>query len=165
MHHQPSLSLILARADNGVIGRQNALPWHLPDDLKHFKRLTLDHAILMGRKTWQSIGRPLPRRRSLVLSREPQLRLEGAEVFADVASALAAVETSPIFVIGGAALFAETLPMAKDLHLTRVHAAVDGDVVMEPLDLTAWQRLSAEPHPQDVRHAHPFSIEHWRRRS
>ena len=161
----PALSLILARADNGVIGRQNALPWHLPDDLKHFKGLTLDHAILMGRKTWDSIGRPLPRRRSLVLSRDPQLRLDGAEVFADLNSALAAVDGEPIFVIGGAALFVETLPMASDLHLTRVHADVDGDVMLEDLDLTSWQRLSATLHPRDARHAHPFTIEHWRRRS
>lgn len=165
MAAQPPLSLILARADNGVIGRHNDLPWHLPDDLKHFKRLTLDHAILMGRKTWQSIGRPLPRRRSLVLSRDPLFSAEGAEVFPQLTSALAAVDGSPIFVIGGAGLFAETLPLADDLHLTRVHAEVEGDVVLDALDLSSWRRLSAEPHPRDERHAHPFTFEHWRRAS
>lgn len=159
----PPLSLVLAMASNGVIGRGGDLPWHLPKDLKHFKRLTLDHPILMGRKTWDSIGRPLPRRRSLVLSRDPELAIEGAEVFGALNDVLEALQGQRIFVIGGAALFETTLPMATDLHLTRVHADIDGDVRLGSLNLDGWRRLSAENHPIDTRHAHPFTFEHWQR--
>lgn len=159
----PPLGLVLAMASNGVIGRGGDLPWHLPKDLKHFKRLTLDHPILMGRKTWDSIGRPLPRRRSLVLSRDPQLAIEGAEVFGTLEDALAATDGQRIFVIGGAALFETTLPKATDLHLTRVHAEVEGDVRLSSLDLDGWRRSSAEDHPADDCHAFPFTFEHWQR--
>lgn len=150
-------------ASNGVIGRQNDLPWHLPKDLKHFKRLTLDHSILMGRKTWDSIGRPLPKRRSLVLSRDPQLSLQGAEVFTNLDGALAAAAGERLFVIGGAALFAATLPRANEIFLTRVHAEVDGDVVLDDFDLSRWQQLSSTSHDADERHAHAFTFEHWQR--
>lgn len=159
----PSLSLIVAMASNGVIGRNNELPWHLPKDLRHFKRLTLDHPILMGRKTWESIGRPLPRRRSLVLSRDVDLRLDGAEVFPTIDDALAAVDAAKVFVIGGAALFSATFPRADDLYLTRVHAEPQGDVVWSGFDLADWRRLSAEDHPADEDHGHPFTFEHWQR--
>lgn len=159
------LSLILALADNRVIGRDNDLPWHLPRDLKRFKRLTTGHTLVMGRKTWDSIGRPLPRRRSLVLSRDPSFEAPGAEVFADLASALAAtVAGEQVFVIGGASLFAEALPRADRLELTWIHAEVEGDVRCPPLALEDFSLIGEEHHPADERHAHAMTFETWQRR-
>lgn len=153
------ISLIVAMAENRVIGRNGTLPWHLPKDLKRFKKLTVGHSILMGRKTFESIGRPLPKRRSLVLSSDPSYRPPGAEVFGDLATALAATAREPeVFVIGGARVFADTLPLAHRLYLTLVHAAIEGDVRFPELETAAWQLTSEEAHPADAKHAHPFSF-------
>lgn len=158
------LSLILALAKNRVIGRDNDLPWHLPRDLQHFKRLTTGHTLLMGRRTWESIGRPLPKRRSLVLSRNPAFDAVGAEVFPDLTSALdATTADEQVFVIGGASLFAEALPLADRLLLTRIHAEVEGDVRCPDLGLDAFRRLEHEDHPADERNVHAMTFETWRR--
>ena len=122
-----SISIIVAASENGVIGRDGDLPWHLPADLKRFKKLTLRHAVVMGRKTYQSIleslGRPLPKRRSIVLSRDPGCQASGAEIASGLDQALKlAAGDDEIFVIGGASVFAEALPKADRLYLTRVHA-------------------------------------------
>ena len=125
---KPEIVLIAAVARNGTIGRDNELPWRLKADLQHFRALTLGHPILMGRKTWESLGRPLPGRRNLVVSRDPGFRAEGAECFADPAAAIAAAGEAPtLFVIGGAQLYAQLLPHADRLELTEVHADIDGD--------------------------------------
>ena len=158
-----TLSLILAQSENRVLGRDNDLPWHLPADLKRFKKLTVGHTMVMGRKTWESIGRPLPRRRSLVLSRDPDFRAEGAEVFRDLDEALAAAPGEEVFVIGGASLFAESLPRADRLYLTWVHADVEGDVFCPELDLSAFERIESTRHPADARHAYAFTFETWHR--
>lgn len=159
------VSLIVAMSDNGVIGRGGTLPWHLPKDLKHFKNVTRGGTLLMGRKTWDSIGRPLPRRRSLVLSHNPDFTAPGAEAFTDLDAALDAASSEPeLFVIGGAALYALTLPLADRLYLTRVHAQVDGDVFMPPVDLEVWELVEQRTHAADGRHAFPFTFETWRRR-
>ena len=154
----PRLSLVAALAENGVIGRDGDLPWHLPADLRRFKQLTTGGVILMGRRTWDSIGRPLPRRRSLVLSRDRGFHPEGAEVFSNLEDALQATEVEEVFVIGGAALYAATLPQAFRLYLTHVHATVEGDVYFPEFSEKNFERLDEEHHPADVRHAYPFTF-------
>lgn len=144
----PPVALILARADNGVIGREGGLPWHLSGDLKFFKAQTLGKPVIMGRKTYQSIGRPLPGRPNLVVTRDPAFRPEGTEVFADIAAALArgralAQESGAeeVMVIGGGQIYAETLPLARRIYLTEVHAAPEGDTVFPRLDPADWREV------------------------
>jgi dihydrofolate reductase len=160
-----SFALIAALAENDVIGHAGGLPWHLPDDLRHFKRLTRGHTLLMGRKTFESLGgRPLPQRRHLILSRDPEFRPREVEVFADLETALRATsEAELIFAAGGAPIFAATLPLVRELFLTRIHARPKGDTFFPPLDLTPFERLSSELHPSDERHEHAFTFEHYRR--
>lgn len=159
------VSLILAMAENRVIGRGNDLPWHLPADLKRFKALTLDHTIVMGRKTWESIGRPLPRRRSIVISRNPDYEADGAEVAGSLDEALAlAAGDDEVFVIGGAAVFAAAVPRADRVYLTRVHAEVAGDIACPPLDDGSWVLVEEERHEANEHHAYPFSFQVYDRR-
>ncbi len=159
-----SISLIVAAADNGVIGRDNALPWHLPEDLRRFKRLTLGKPIVMGRRTFESIGKPLPGRLNIVLTRDANYRRDGVTVVHDLEGALRAAADAPeIMVIGGAELFRLCLPRAGRVHLTRVHADVAGDVLWPKLD-GSWQRVAAEPHAADERHTHAMTFEVWEKR-
>ncbi|MGH8196767.1 MAG: dihydrofolate reductase, partial [Steroidobacteraceae bacterium] len=119
---------LVAMADDGVIGRDNRLPWHLPDDLRRFKSLTLGHAILMGRRTFESIGRALPGRRNLVLTRNPSWRAADCEAVATPAAALAVVgDLECLFVIGGAEVFSACWPLVHRVELTEIHAAIEGD--------------------------------------
>ena len=144
------LALIVARANGGVIGKDGELPWNEPEDLAHFKRVTMGHAILMGRKTFESIGRPLPGRRNIVLSRDPSFRAEGCEVHDDLGAALASARETDAcpFVIGGAVLYELALPHATLVHLTEIDAAVEGDTHFPDLDDDAWietdERRSAD---------------------
>lgn len=136
------LSLIVAVAENGVIGRGGALPWHISADLKRFKQLTMGHAIIMGRKTWESLGRPLPGRRSIVVSRNPQFAAAGAEVVPSLDAALQlAADDSEVFVIGGASLYEEALAKADRLYITRVLAKVEGDTNFPAYDAGQWKRI------------------------
>ncbi len=160
----PTLELVVAVARNGVIGRDNGLPWHLPADLAHFKRLTLGHPILMGRRTWQSIGRPLPGRRNLVLTRDPAFHAEGATVVRSLAEARAAAGAERLMVIGGAELYRECLPAAEVLHLTEVDADVPGDARFPDWRREEWQELAHEAHPPDERHAYGYRFVTLRRR-
>jgi dihydrofolate reductase len=156
------ITLIVAVADSGVIGRDNALPWHLPEDLKRFKRLTMGKPIVMGRKTFESIGKPLPGRHNIVLTRDPGYRREGITVVHDVEAALRAAGDAPeIMIIGGAELFRVFRGRATRVHLTRVHANVAGDVLWPELDTREWRRLDHEVHPADERHAHAMTFELW----
>lgn len=139
------ISFVVARADNGVIGRDNALPWHLPEDLKHFKRLTLGKPIIMGRKTWESLGRPLPGRHNIVVTRDAGYAAEGAMVVTSLAAALEAAEGDEAMIIGGAALFADALPLATRVYLTEVHQAPQGDVTM-PAFGAEWRETDREGH-------------------
>jgi dihydrofolate reductase len=155
----PRLELVVAAARNGLIGRANGLPWHLPDDLKHFKRLTLGHPILMGRRTWDSLGRPLPGRRNLVLTRDPGFAAAGAEPVHSLEAALAACAGSPaLMVIGGAEIFRLCLSSAQILYLTEVDAEPDGDTFLPPFDRGEWRELSREVHPADARHEFAFAF-------
>jgi dihydrofolate reductase len=137
---RPPLVLVVAVSENGVIGREGGLPWHLPEDLKHFRRVTTGHAIVMGRRTWESIGRPLPDRRSIVVTRTPGYVAPGADVAPDLEKALAlayAGDPEPR-VIGGGQLYAAALPRATRVYLTRVHRVVDGDTFFPALDAAEW---------------------------
>lgn len=151
-----SLTLIAARAANGTIGRDGDLPWRLPDDLKRFKRLTVGRIVLMGRKTWVSLGRPLPDRDNWILSRDPAFKPAGATVFATLDQALNAAQGRELMVIGGAELYRQTLPLADRLELTEVLAEVEGDTRFPDLDPVQWQEVSREDRTADERHALPF---------
>jgi dihydrofolate reductase len=144
----PRLTLIVARARNGVIGRDGALPWRLPEDLAHFRRTTMGHPIVMGRRTWESIGRPLPGRRNIVLSRQPGFVAAGAEVVADLEAALArCTGAAEVFVIGGAQLYAQAMPRAQRLVVTEIDADFDGDTVFPRPDPAQWREAAREHQP------------------
>ncbi|OCQ42414.1 diacylglycerol kinase [Aeromonas veronii] len=161
------ISMIAAMAHDRVIGKDNQMPWHLPADLAHFKRVTLGKPVLMGRKTFESIGRPLPGRRNLVISRNPDYQVEGIEVVGSVEAALALLAGSSVeelMVIGGGHLYAEMLPSADCLYLTQIDLAVEGDTRFPAFDDGQWQRIECESHPADEKNPHPYSFETWQRR-
>jgi len=149
---------IVAMAGNGVIGRGNGLPWHLPDDLRRFKALTMGHALLMGRKTHDSIGRALPGRRNLVLTRNTAWRVPGCEAVASLDEAVARARDATLFVIGGAEVFSIAWPIVGRLELTEVHAEPDGDTRLEGFDRAGWRETFRERRAADAQHAHPFSF-------
>jgi dihydrofolate reductase len=156
------VSIIAAMSENGVIGRGGRLPWHLADDLKRFKRLTMGHMLVMGRKTWESIGRPLPGRRMVVISRQPNYRPDGAQVVPSLDAALAIAESTgddEAFIIGGAEIYRLALPRANRLYLTRVHANIAGDTYFPDVNWKNWQRIAVEEHGSDGNNEYPFSFE------
>ncbi|MFT4173402.1 MAG: dihydrofolate reductase [Rhodocyclaceae bacterium] len=154
---RPRIALIAAVARNGVIGRDNTLPWRLSDDLKRFKALTLGHPIIMGRKTWDSLGRPLPGRHNIVVSRQAGLQLDGATVVHSLDEALhCAGDAAQVFVIGGAQLYGVALPLADALHLTEVHADVVGDAHFPTL--SGFTETTREPHTADERNEFAFDF-------
>lgn len=159
------LSLICAMAENRVIGRNNSLPWHLSEDLKYFKASTMGHCIIMGRKTWESIGRPLPGRTSIVVSRNPDYQAEGAKVVQSLDEAIKLAESvaeidgrEEAFVIGGAGLYAAALPKAQRFHLTRVHAEVEGDTYLEEFDESQWREVKRAEFSRDDNNPYDYSI-------
>src|ERR1700722_11789208 len=153
------IALVVAVADNGVIGRAGTLPWHLPDDLKFFKSVTLGKPVLMGRRTFESIGRPLPGRRNLVLTRSSPGLPAGVEAVGDIDAALALVsDVAEGCVIGGAAVYAEARPRAQRLYLTRVHGAFAGDVYFPAWIAADWREIERREHPADARHAYAMSF-------
>jgi dihydrofolate reductase len=154
---QPAVAIV-AMADNGVIGRDNGLPWHLPDDLRRFRALTMGHTLLMGRKTYDSIGRPLPGRRNLVLTRSAAWQATGTEPVRSLDEALEKAGESKLFVIGGAEVFSLAWPIVGRLELTEVHAAPEGDVRLAGFERRDWREDSRIEHVADERHAVPFSF-------
>lgn len=143
----PRIALVAALARNGTIGAGNALPWRLAEDLRHFKALTLGHPIVMGRRTFESIGRPLPGRRNLVVSRNRAFAAAGCEVHASLQGAIAACGAADVlFVIGGAQVYAQALPLARCLHLTEIDADFPGDVRFPEFDRREWIESSRERH-------------------
>lgn len=153
------LTLVVAMAQNRVIGRGNTLPWHLSNDLKRFRRLTLGKPVIMGRKTFESIGKPLPERRNLVLSHNPAYHAAGCEVVGSLTEALALCTAAPeVMLIGGAQVFAEGLPLAERIHLTLVQAEISGDVYFPALDTADWQETGREAHLADARHDYPYTF-------
>jgi dihydrofolate reductase len=153
------ISIIVAVAENGAIGSGNRLPWHLPDDLKRFKALSLGKPVVMGRRTFESIGRPLPGRTNIVISRQGGLAIDGVRVAHSLDEALAAAGSVPeVVVIGGAQIFRQVLPRTDTIHLTRVHARVAGDVFFPELDPAQWREAAVEHHAADERHQYAFSF-------
>ncbi len=160
------ISLLFAVAENGVIGRDGDLPWRLPADLKRFKRLTIGHVIIMGRKTFDSIGRPLPKRRSIVITRDSAWHHDGVTAVRSLEEALEQADgEEEVFVVGGAEIYALAWPRADRVYLTRVHAEVEGDVRLPDFDFSDWQLTGSETHPADDRHAYSFTFERWERRA
>ena len=147
--HRPLLALIAAVARNGVIGRDNDLPWHLPEDLKHFRESTMGHAVLMGRRTWDSLPpkvRPLPGRRNIVLTRQAGWQAAGAEVAPSLPAALELLRGQErAFVIGGAAVYAAALPLADELWLTEIEQDFEGDVQFPPFERSAYVEVERQP--------------------
>lgn len=144
-----TLTLIAAVARNGVIGIDNRLPWRLPADLKHFKALTLGHAVIMGRKTWESLPsgfRPLPERRNIVVTRDGAYQAAGAVIVSSLPAALAAANSDQAFVVGGAELYTAALPLADRLQLTEIDASFEGDTWFPAIDRSQWHETGRETH-------------------
>ncbi|MCG8451204.1 MAG: dihydrofolate reductase [Pirellulales bacterium] len=162
-----SLSIIVAVAENGVIGRGGDLPWRLSADLRRFKRLTMGHTLIMGRKTWDSIGRPLPGRTSVVISRQAGFRTEFGEVrvATNLEDALAQIgQAGEAFVIGGASIYALALPQAEKLFVTRVHAEVAGDTYFPKVSWDEWQLVEEARYESNGRNDHAYSFQVYHRK-
>ncbi len=147
--------LVVARARNGVIGNNGQLPWHLPADLKHFKALTVGKPVIMGRKTFESIGKPLPGRHNIVLSRSPGWAAEGVTMVPNLAEAIAATGMEPrafgaIMVIGGAQIYAQALPLASRIELTEVDAEPEGDTLLPAFAEAEWRQVARAEHPPEA---------------
>lgn len=153
------ISLIAAAARNNVIGKGNALPWDLPNDLQHFREVTAGHTIIMGRKTFESIGRPLPKRRNIIITRQDDYKPEGVEVVSSTEAALATMsEDEEAFVIGGGEIFKQALPIADRIYLTRVEADVEGDAFFPELDMSEWREVSRKEGVVDEKNALPHTF-------
>ena len=153
------LTLVVAMADNRVIGHQGGMPWHLPADLRYFRHTTLGKPIVMGRRTHEAIGRPLPGRHNIVISTKPGYRAEGCTVVTSLEAALAAAGEAPeVMLIGGGQLYRQVLPRADRIHLTEVHARPEGDVTFPELDPAEWRETHREAHPADAHNPHPYDF-------
>jgi dihydrofolate reductase len=143
MSARAPLAMVVAIGDDGAIGKDGKVPWRIPEDLKHFKNVTMGHAIIMGRKTWDEVGKPLPGRRNLVISRQLGLSLEGAEVFGTLEEAITAARTTDPepHVIGGSTIYAAAMPLATRIYLTEVHRTVDADTFFPPFDRSVWREV------------------------
>lgn len=153
------ISLVVAMDRNGFIGRDQKLPWHLPADLQWFKSITMGKPIVMGRKTYESIGRALPGRSNIVISRRAEFRAGGCTVVSSLSEALdAAAEATEVMVIGGASVYAAALPLAQRIYLTRVHAVIGGDVRFPDISVNEWQEVRCEDRDPDERNPYRLSF-------
>lgn len=162
------VSLLLAASENNVIGKNNRLPWHLPDDLKYFKNLTWGLPILMGRKTFDSIGKPLPGRKSIVITRDQDWQHEGVVVVHAIDDAIKMAESfgaKEIFVIGGAQIFNTTLPAANRIYLTRIHQQFDGDVFFPEISESEWELVSSRFLAADEKNVYDHTYQVWERKN
>ncbi len=159
------VTLIAAMARDRVIGRQGQVPWHLPEDLKRFRRRTIGHAVIMGRKTFESIGKPLPKRRSIVITRQPDYLHPNVQVACslEAALALAGHKEDEIFIAGGEQIYQLALPGADRLDLTIVDARIAGDAHFPPFNSRQWRLISEEHHEADERHAHAYCFRVYER--
>lgn len=160
------ISLILAMADNGTIGDQNSLPWHLPNDLQFFKKSTMGKPIVMGRKTYESIGRPLPGRTNVVISRTlEEDALPGCLIYADLPRAIEVLkndyQAEEIMIMGGAQIYKAALPLMDRLYLTHVHAEIEGDTKMAPFDFSNATLIFEEKHLKDEKNRYDYTFEIW----
>lgn len=159
------LALIVAMAENRIIGINNALPWHLPNDLKYFKAITMGKPVIMGRKTHESIGRPLPGRTNIVISRDTELEFEGCSAVADIEEAVELAENIALIdgaaeaiIIGGAQIYQLTLPLVERIYLTQVHAQVKGDTYFPEFDTDEWQQVGREDFQAEGNNPYDYSF-------
>lgn len=153
------VALVVAMGRNRVIGRDNALPWRLPADLRYFRAVTLGKPVVMGRKTHESIGRALPGRENIVISRDPDYRADGCIVLASLEAAYEHCrDRDEVMVIGGASIYRQALPRARRIYLTEIGAEFAGDTVFPPLDTAAWRETRREDHPADGDNPYPYSF-------
>ena len=159
------LAVIVAAAENGVIGRNNGLPWHLSEDLRYFKHVTMGKPIVMGRKTYESIGRALPGRTNIVISRNRDFRADGVRTVTTLAAALELAQALAVIdgceelvVIGGAQIYTEAMPLADRLYLTEVHAEVEGDTFLPAIDWSGWREVSRERHQAVPPNSYDYSL-------
>src|SRR5690606_8355508 len=158
------ITLIVAAAENNAIGKGNRMPWHLPNDFKYFKEKTLNHSVVMGRKTFESIGKPLPERRNIVMTKNTNYLHEEVDVANNIDELLLYCrDEREIFIIGGAEIYKQTLPLAHKVLLTRVHTTVDGDAFFPELPANEWKLISAEKHEKDDSHAFGYTFEVYER--
>ena len=165
-NNEVTVALIAALASNGVIGKDNALPWRLPEDMKFFKRVTMGKPVVMGRKTYESIGRPLPGRHNIVVSRQRDLDIDGVSVTHTLADAIVLARTaatakgvSELMIVGGAELYAQALPMAQKMYLTRVLSTVDGDAFFPEVDWSNWNLVWREQHSAGENNPYDYAFE------
>lgn len=159
--HQPRLAAIAAMDENRVIGANNQLPWHLPADLQHFKALTTGHPILMGRKTYESIGRPLPNRLNIIMTRDTNYQAAGCEVVHSITAALVVAkeqQAKEIFIIGGAEIYQQLMPHTQRIYLTIVHHAFTGDTFFPAIDMSIWQEIQRERHEADTNNLYAYTF-------
>ncbi len=159
------LAVIVAVSENGVIGRNNALPWHLPEDLRYFRRVTMGKPVIMGRKTHESIGRPLPGRTNIVITHNSEYSADGIRVVPSLEAALRLAADIALIdgageavVIGGAQIYAEAITVADRLYMTRVHAAVTGDASLPEIDWAVWREVGREDHAADSANPYDYSF-------
>ena len=154
------ISLVVAASTNNVIGRDGALPWHLPEDLRRFKKLTTGKPIVMGRATFESIGRPLPERQNIVLTGQPDFTAPGCDIAADTAAAISHAGTAEdLMVIGGAGVYTEFLPDAQRIYMTRIHVTIDGDTFFPELEQNAWQVNTSQEYPAGDERQYGFAFQ------
>lgn len=159
-----TISIIMAYSSNGVIGLNNALPWHLPADLKHFQQLTLHKPIIMGRKTYESIGKPLPNRTNIVVSRNINLLIPDVTVVHSLDEAFSLyAEHTELMVIGGAELLQKALPIVQHLYLTEIHHEFNGDAYLPHIDWQQWREVKREAHQHDDKNPYDYSFVEWER--
>jgi len=159
-----NLTLIAAMAENRVIGKNNDLVWHLPDDLKHFKELTKGHHIIMGRKTFESMGKPLPHRTNIVVTSKEDYKAEGCIVVHNLRDAIQKAENdSQPFIIGGGKIYKQALEYGDTMELTEIDAEVDGDTYFPEFDRKFWKEVSREHHPKDDKHDYAFDFVRYER--
>ena len=159
------ISIVVAISANNAIGKNNQLLWHLPADLKHFKNITSGHTIIMGRKTYDSIGKPLPNRRNIVITRQKDLTIEGIDVANSLEEALSLCNTKEeVFVIGGAEIYRQALPLCNKIYLTRVHQNFDADTFFPELDHYTWKEISKEDYLPDEKNKFAYTFSTLERR-
>ena len=162
----PSLSIAVAVGENFAIGKNNQLLWHMPADLKFFKQTTLGHTVIMGRKTFDSVGRPLPNRRNIVITRDSELRIENVEVVnsLDEALEITKTEAKPVFIVGGAEIYRQALHKTDTLYLTTIHHTFDADTFFPEIDRDEWELVNYEMHKADEKNKYDYTFEVLKRK-
>lgn len=164
MKTYPKVSIVVAVAENGGIGKDNQLLWHLPADLKHFKNITSGHSIIMGRKTYESIGKPLPNRRNMVITRNKSLYIEGVETFYDIKDAIEECSgEQEVFIIGGAEIYKQSIGICDQIYLTTVHQDFPADAFFPKLEGSNWKEISSEFHKADEKNKFDYTFSVWSR--